>query len=265
MLQRVMGCQICYDIKYNDKVNAVPVLFLHGWGCNMNYFADAMASMQDYATLITLDFPAHGQSEEPPEPWGVGDFALQVKQLLDVFRIVKVQIVAHSFGGRVAIYLASHYPELVDKLVITGGAGLRKPPDKRASAKTTRYKRLKQAAEALKKVPLLQAPMEKAQEKLVQQYGSPDYVKLSQTMRASFVKIVSEDLTPLLSGIKAPALLIWGENDTETPLWMGQTMEREIPDAGLIVFNGRSHFAYLEEKERFILIVRQFFWGGQAA
>ena len=54
------------------------------------------------------------------------------------------------------------------------------------------------------------------------------------------------------------ALLIWGANDTATPLWMGQRMEKEIGDAALIVFENCGHFAYLEQYARFMAIVRQF-------
>ena len=105
--------------------------------------------------------------------------------------------------------------------------------------------------------------MQEAQNRLIRKYGSEDYAKLSEGMRASFVKIVAEDLQPLLSKIVAPTLLIWGGDDRETPLWMGKTMEREIKDAGLIVFDGRSHYAFLEESARFQLIVKQFLWGGR--
>ena len=56
----------------------------------------------------------------------------------------------------------------------------------------------------------------------------------------------------------AQVLLIWGDRDTETPLWMGQQMEKEIADSGLVVLEGGTHFAYLEQATRFQTIVRQF-------
>ena len=68
-----------------------------------------------------------------------------------------------------------------------------------------------------------------------------------------------------LAVLAAIALLIWGGNDTETPLWMGQQMEKAIPDAGLVVFDGRSHFAFLEEAQRFQVIVTTFLFGGNKA
>ena len=77
-------------------------------------------------------------------------------------------------------------------------------------------------------------------------------------MKKTFVKIVSEDLASLLPRIRASTLLIWGENDQETPLWMGKKMETEIPDAGLAVFEGDDHFAYLRQWPRFVAVVRTF-------
>ena len=72
------------------------------------------------------------------------------------------------------------------------------------------------------------------------------------------MKVVNQDLTELFGRFQASTLLIWGDEDTETPLWMGKKMERRIPDAGLVIFEGGSHFAYLEQISRFNTIVRQF-------
>ncbi len=262
MVRNVNGAQIHYEIKQNCQPGETPVLFLHGWGCDLNIFTSLTDALQSRTTLFCLDFPAHGQSEEPPVPWAVRDFAEQVKQLLQHHQIAKMHIIAHSFGARVAIWLAAHEPQIVDKLVITGGAGVKKPVTKEASRRTARYRRLRAIASFFMGIPLLKRPMQKVQNLLIQKYGSKDYANLNEKMRATFVKVVSEDLTPLLRQITAPTLLIWGSADTETPLWMGETMEREIGDAGLIVFDGKSHYAFLEDSARFLTIVDQFFWGG---
>ena len=81
-------------------------------------------------------------------------------------------------------------------------------------------------------------------------------------MRKTFVRLVNTDLTDDLPRIRASTLLVWGDRDTETPLWMGQTMEKGIPDAGLVVLEGGTHFAYLEQPDRFCRIVKQFLLGG---
>ena len=80
-------------------------------------------------------------------------------------------------------------------------------------------------------------------------------------MRQTFVKVVNQDLTELYSRFRASTLLIWGDADTETPLWMAKEMEKRIPDAGLVILEGGTHFAYLEQAARFNVIVRQFLKG----
>ena len=99
---------------------------------------------------------------------------------------------------------------------------------------------------------------ERMEEMLRQKYGSRDYNALDEEMRKTFVKVISLDLSDRYARIKQPTLLIWGDRDTETPMWMGQRMEKDIPDAGLVVLEGGTHFAYLEQAQRFCAIARHF-------
>ena len=98
--------------------------------------------------------------------------------------------------------------------------------------------------------------LDRAEEKLRQTYGSRDYNALDAEMRKTFVKVISQDLADCLPKVQSPTLLVWGDGDTETPLWMGQKMEREIPDAALVVLEGGTHFAYLEQADRFFCFGR---------
>ena len=258
MPEMINGCQLHYDIRRHTDANAPRVLLLHGWGCDSNTFSFIQSALAERMTVAVLDFPGHGQSGEPPEPWGVADFAAQVRAMLLAEGLAPIHIIAHSFGGRVALMLAANYPELVQKLVITGGAGIKKPQSDAGRRRTARFKRLNALLDRLQAVPPLHGMALAMQARLRNRYGSPDYVKLNENMRKTFVKIVSEDLYPLLPRIQASTLLIWGAADTETPLWMAQAMEKEIPDAGLVVFEGGSHFAFLEQWRRFELIAKQF-------
>ena len=250
------GCRVRYQL---EKREGKPrVLFLHGWGCDLTIFSFIMSGFAPDATVAALDFPGHGESADPPAPWSVSDYAEATRQFIVANDLAPVSLVAHSFGGRVAIKLAAEHPELIDKLVITGGAGLRRTPTESARKRSQTYKRYSNLLTALGKARPLAPLAERLQTKLRNRFGSPDYVKLNEVMRGSFVKIVNEDLAAQLPQIQAPTLLIWGTDDTETPLWMGQMMEQEIPDAGLVLFEGGSHFAFLEQWQRFLLIARQF-------
>ncbi|NLI22062.1 MAG: alpha/beta hydrolase [Clostridiales bacterium] len=259
MQATIKGCLIRYEMRRHPKADAPAVLLLHGWGCDSASFFFIENALLERFTVLTLDFPGHGQSGEPPEPWGMDDFAEAVLQVMDAAGIRRVKIVAHSFGGRVAVKLAAQHPERTEQLVITGGAGIRKPVTEQARKRAARFKRYNALLDRLRSVAILKPAATRLQARLRNRYGSPDYVKLDEVMRATFVRVISEDLFPLLRQIQAPTLLIWGDADTETPLWMGQTMEKEIPDAGLVIFEGGTHFAFLEQWRRFTVIVKQFF------
>ena len=124
--------------------------------------------------------------------------------------------------------------------------------------KSEAYQKKKQLLQNMQKWPLVGKLAEGALEKLRKKYGSADYNALDAEMRKTFVKVISEDLAPLLEKIQSSTLLIWGEKDQDTPLWMGQKMEKEIRDAGLVIFEGDDHFAYLRQWPRFVNVIRAF-------
>ena len=88
-------------------------------------------------------------------------------------------------------------------------------------------------------------------EELQNRSGSEDYRNAKGVMRPTFVKVVNDDVSPILNKVVCPVLLVWGEYDTAVPLEMGRQMEREMPDAGLAIFEGDDHFAYWHQPERF--------------
>lgn len=247
------------EVYYEQTGDHGPrLLLLHGWGCSCALFAPIARELAAEYQITAIDFPGHGQSGRPPVPWGVSDYAACVSALIEKLGLAPCDIIAHSFGGRVALYLAANRPELVNRLVITGGAGLKSQPTPAQQKRSAQYQRKKKLLEGLERVPLLRGAANQALEALRKKYGSADYNALDAEMRKTFVKVISEDLRPLLPRVRASTLLVWGEKDTATPLWMGQTMEREIPDAGLVLFENDDHYAYLHQWPRFVAVVRAF-------
>jgi pimeloyl-ACP methyl ester carboxylesterase len=98
-------------------------------------------------------------------------------------------------------------------------------------------------------------------DKRVKSAGSADYRALSDEMRRVFVRVVNQDLKMYLPMIKSPSLLIWGENDMDTPVEFARIMEKKIPDAGLVVFPGAGHYSFLDRFGQYITVVRTFFGG----
>lgn len=201
-----------------------------------------------------LDFPGFGKSEEPKAAWGVEEFADITKKFIEAQGITGCDVIGHSHGGRVSIYLASQNPKLFDKLVLLDAAGLK--PRRKLSyyIKVYSYKLAKRMAGIgfFDRLFGLSARIKSA--------GSDDYKVLTGVMRATFVKLVNRDLTPVLKLIKNPTLLVWGSEDKDTPLYMAKIMEKQIENAGLAVLEGAGHYSYLDAFPRFLKILDALFF-----
>ena len=77
-------------------------------------------------------------------------------------------------------------------------------------------------------------------------------------MRKTLVNLINDDMTPYLDGIKSSTLLIWGENDTATPLYMAKQIEKIIPDCGLCVIKGAGHWSFVEKPMQANAILNSF-------
>ncbi len=207
------------------------IVLLHGWGQNIEMMNPLGKKLEKIARITIIDLPGHGASEEPKEELTIYDYCDVVKELLDSLKIKKPILIGHSFGGRISIIYASKYE--TEKLILLGAPCIRK--EKKVSLKVKILK-------VLKKVPGLRK-LEGFAKKHV---GSRDYRAASPIMRKILVNTVNEDLSEYAKKITCPTLLIWGDCDTEAPLEEAQELEKMMKDAGLIVYEGGTHYAYLE-------------------
>lgn len=230
------------NIYYEKKgKKGKAVLLLHGWGQNSSMMAYIAEELKKHFIVYNLDLPGFGQSAEPKETWGIEEYTLFLKEFADKKKIANPIIIGHSFGCRIALNYAYKYP--VYKMVLTGAAGIRPKRDISYYFKVYSYK-------LMKKILNIKG-LEKIKEKYMKKVGSTDYKNTSGVMRSTFVKVVNEDLRPILKDISTPTLLVWGEKDEAVPLEMGKIMEKEMKDATLVVFEGDDHFAYYKQWQRF--------------
>lgn len=227
---------------------------MHGYGCNTTTVASVSRIFEAGMRVISVDLPGHGQSDEPPCIWGVEDYTRCIETLIGRLGLKDVSLLGHSFGGRIGILLSSRHPE-IHKLVLVDAAGIKPKRNPAYYIKVYTYKTLKHA------LPLLFG--KKRGGELLDRYrgraGSADYRQSSPIMRGVMSKCVNEDLKSVMPAIKAPTLLIWGSDDTATPLSDAKTMERLIPDAGLVNFEGCGHYSFLDNPVGFRAVIREFF------
>ncbi len=250
MYINLCGLQINYETYGEGK----ELILLHGWGANIQSLNPIILELSTSFKVIALDFPGFGKSQTPKTVWGISDYARLVKELIDRLSIDKPIILGHSFGGRVIIYLTGKFKVSAHKLILVDSAGIKPKRSIKYYYKVFMFKTFKNIVKLI-------FPKDKA-EKIIEnskkKHGSSDYKNASGILRQIMVKTVNEDLMKYMPKIGAPTLLIWGENDTATPVSDGKIMEKLIPDAGLVVLKNAGHFSYLEKSYEFNLIVKNF-------
>lgn len=241
----------------NDSEDPVreAVVFLHGWRSEGKMWIPIMERLlRDYARddnslrVFALDLPGFGKSEKPKHTFDLANYALIVRGFIEKLQLKKVNLVGHSFGGRVAIKLSATEPDLIKKLVLVDSAGY--------NFQKGRNKFYKFLAKIFKPVFMLPG-MSSLRENIYEMLGAEDYLATPE-LKETFINIINEDLTALLRYIRQETLIIWGGHDNVTPLVMGVWLKENIRRSDLIVYNDAGHFSFLDEPKKFVESLRDF-------
>jgi len=231
------------DINYIQYGKGKDLVLLHGWGQNIEMMKPLGDKLEDKCKITIIDLPGFGESDEPKEVFSVEDYCLVVEEILKKLKIKKPTMIGHSFGGRVSIVYASRND--VDKLILFGSPCIRHGEKLSLKVRTLKF---------MKKVPVIN----KLEGFAKKHIGSRDYKNASEMMRKILVETVNKDLSDYAKKIDAPTLLMWGDNDLEEPVENAQELEKIMKDAGLIIFPNSSHYAYLENLNQVVKIIKEF-------
>lgn len=227
-------------VQYKDEGRGLIVVMLHGWGSNLSTFDGIAKHLTKQFRVIRIDFPGFGGSLKPADSWGVGEYAKFVSDCLSKLKVDDIYaFIGHSFGGRVIIKgIANKYIHS-KKIVLIGTAGV-KPAQ---SIKKILYKSIAKTGKVVTLIPGLKQLRPALRKKLYGAAGSTDYLNAG-SMQRIFLNTVNEDLLPDVHRLAQPTILIWGENDKETPLGDAQKIIHELPIGQLVVVPGAGHFVH---------------------
>lgn len=240
------------NLAYTKTGSGRPAILMHGWGCDSSTLSLFQRVAAEAYTVYNLDLPGFGKSEEPPTPWTIDDYTAMLEEFVQKLGLDTPLLLGHSFGGRVAILYSSR--NAVNKLVLVDAAGVRPKRSLKYYMKVYSFK-------VAKKIYPLIVGRRRADEIIAQMRstrGSSDYNNCSETMRRVLVMAVNSDLRHVMPRIKAPTLLLWGENDTATPMRDARIMKKLIPDSGLVSFAGAGHFCFIDNPYQSAAAVRRF-------
>ena len=228
--------------RFIDRKKKTTNIYLHGWGVDHKtlFFCDDILKNQN---SLYVDLPPFGKSEAPTSDWSIFTYANLIVSLCEKLQIKSFNLIGHSFGGRIAIIVATICKEETQKLVLIDSAGLKPHRSFKYHFKVLSYKFRKKFGFDTSK------------------YGSDDYKSLDKNMRPIFNSIVNTHLDDFLPLIKKDTLIIFGEKDTATPLYMAKRFRKKLKNSRLVVLKDAGHFCFNDKRFEFLTELRKFVEG----
>ena len=241
-------------INYVDEGQGKVILLLHGWGANLKSFNNMATQLAKAYRVVRVDFPGFGESSLPPENWVLDDYAQLVKAILDKLKIDTVEaVIAHSFGGRVTIKMHAEGYVAAKKIILVDSGGIKHS----ASLRNQSFKAIAKIGKQVAKTPGLRKFHDTLRTKLYKSAGSMDYIEAGELQKV-FINVINEDLREQAALLTQPSLLLWGENDTETPLNDAYIFHKKIKGSELAVIPNAGHFAYLDQPQQVMARIEAF-------
>ena len=219
-------------------------MFLHGYLSSKEAFTAQLRYFSKFYRVTAIDFVGFGQSAPLTQAFSVEDYAVWTKEVLHLLGVRHPHVIAHSFGCRVAVKLASQQPDFFDKILLTGAAGivLRRGFSYRCKVKIYRFVR------------------RFAPRYAERHFGSAEYRTLSPVMKESYKKIVNEDLRDDAQRVENEVLLVQGGDDTTTLKAAAEVYLACLKRGRLKMMDG-GHFAFAQYPLAFNIIAEEFFYG----
>jgi len=237
---------------YTIGKGSLRVLVLHGWGSKLDSWQSFFTvENQDKYTFYFPELPGFGDSPKPKEAWGVQSYLDYSRAVYDWLEKKPEYLLTHSLGGRIAIKWLAQNPGTFKHVFLVAAAGIK--PHKNIIKRSVEFlaSRLKKYEQGYFFSSLL-VSLKKITVKLLK---AQDYQAAQEVMKESFLQVVAEDLTPYLVHIKDPVELIWGKNDTYTPLYMGRIMNDLIPNSHLTIIKDARHGVHMQTPAKLSLIL----------
>lgn len=247
---QVNGKKINYEVSGQGK----PIVLLHGWLASLETMAPLARHLEKHFKVYSIDIIGFGKSELPDKPLTTNDFGDFLKELLEKLEIENPILIGHSNGGRTIINYAGRNLGKINKIVLIDSAGIVPKRKPKYYIRMYTFKALKNIFKILPKTEMVN----NLKDRILGKFGSSDYKNSPDVLKKTMSIILNEDQKYLMPNIKAPTLLIWGDQDTATPIEDGRTMEKLIPGSGLVTYEGAGHYSYLDRLSNCLLVLDEF-------
>jgi len=222
------------------------IFIIHGWTYSLDKWSAEVRALEKLDIKpVLLKVP--GLTEPSDKVWDINDYIDWLNiQLKDQDKPV---VIGHSNGGRIALSYAQKYPDRLGQLILIDSAGVAHDQAKSA-IKLKTLRALSKAGKPLTKVP----GARKAFYKVI---GARDYYEAPPNMRLTMRNMLAADQKINFSAITLPVTIIWGRDDSITPLTDGQKMHKAITGSKLYIINDARHAPFWNHSDEVAGIIKQ--------
>lgn len=234
------------SIRINYEYFHLPVkstvVILHGWRDSLESWLVVANNLKSDFNVLLVDLPGFGSSARPNNTIGVYEYAKITSDLLNHLGVTDYTVVGHSFGGRIASILANQ-DKNAKKLILVDSAGIENRP--------RIYNAMLRVATPLKL--LLPSKSLVLMKRLM---GSKDYTN-SGDMKDIFLKVISEDLTNVVTTIEIPTYIIWGSKDKILDVSLTKKYKSLIKNCVVRIVWGAGHHPHKDKPDEFLAILQE--------
>jgi pimeloyl-ACP methyl ester carboxylesterase len=246
----------------NDKVMRIrdegeskrpPLVCVHGAGSSSVIWMDLVRRLSPLRRIVAPDLPGHGQSARwhPPDDVSIDMYRDAIGTVCAALKIERAILMGHSMGSLVCIAAAAAWPERVAGLVLVNG-GARIPVAPEVLVKLTGdYARFGKWLSRVAWSPA--TPLD-----VVERWGGIALTAEQEISLADFRAVERFDATPLCAKVRAPTLVLGGEDDLMTPPALTRQLAAAIPGARAVVVPQAGHMLAQERPELFFAELEAF-------
>lgn len=228
-------------------MNNKKIYILHGWAYSTEKWDPFLNLLQKNGfDPVALKIP--GLTAPLDEVWDVNDYVIWLKKSLEKEK-GKVLLLGHSNGARIALAFTAKYPEKVERLILIDSAGIYHK-ELLIRMKRIFFGFLSNAGKKVTNSPRLRRVFYK----FVREH---DYEKADPTLRQTMKNLITHNIVPVLSKIKTPTIIIWGENDKVTPVSDAKIMQKEIAGATLHIIKDARHSPQFTHAQKVVDFISQ--------
>jgi 2-hydroxy-6-oxonona-2,4-dienedioate hydrolase len=237
------------------------LVLLHGTGGHLEAYSRDIAGLAEDFHITAYDMIGHGWSDLPDLPYTTDVLSEHLVGLLDALGVDRAHLSGESLGGWVAAWVAAHFPDRVDRLVLnTPGNIANKPEVMRRMRDSTMAAVLDPSEETVRRrVEFLFHHKEMVTDELVnlrrQVYSRPGFVQAITNTLVLQDPLVRKDFAwdPAWVGkVAAPTLLLWTSHDPTGGLDEADVLLGWLPDARLHVIDDAGHWPQWEKVSEFL-------------